>query len=566
MKLLPFTLLFISFLCFSQKKYPKNYFQPPLDIPFILAGTFGELRSNHFHSGLDIKTQGKEGLKVFAAAEGYVSRIKVQQYGYGKAIYITHPNGYTTVYGHLSRFNDEIEALIKTIQYKKKNYETGNIFPKKDQFILKKGAIIAFSGDTGGSSGPHLHFEIRDTQTEHVINPMLFGFDIPDSKGPTIQSLQVYPLSNNASVNEQYNSFNLSVKGVGDGKYSAERISASGTIGFGITVFDRLNNALNKNGIYSLELLVNGKRHYYHNLATFSFAESKYINLLIDYEYYKTYRSRIQKAFKINKNELSIYKDLVNNGKVEIQNGLNYAIKIIAKDFIGNTSSVEIPIIGKKSNTLLKKEKDTTAYKIIASDFQKFTKENITIAFPKNTFYKDVYLDFKVDKGIAKIHHPTIPLHKNYTLTFNVSDYSEEEKEQLYIANLEYEKYPRYVYTRKKDSIFYTTTKTLGDYSLKFDTKKPKVNILYIKDKQWITSSKTLKVKIIDIDSGIKNWQATLDGEWVLMHYNHKKNTLRYKFSDNKLAGSKHIFKIVVSDNVGNTTERSVTFFKKQGE
>jgi hypothetical protein len=566
LKQLFFILLFISFLSFSQEKYPKNYFQPPLDIPFILAGTFGELRSNHFHSGLDIKTQGKEGLKVFAAADGYISRIKVQQYGYGKAIYITHPNGYTTVYGHLNRFNNEVEALIKTIQYKKKNYETGNIFPKKDRFILKKGAIVAFSGDTGGSSGPHLHFEIRNTETEHVINPMLFGFDIPDSKAPTIQSLQVYPLSNNASVNEQYNSFQLSIQSLGDGKYTAERISASGTIGFGIAVFDRLNNALNKNGIYSLEMLVNGKRHYYHNVTTFSFAESKFLNLLIDYEYYKKYRSRIQKTFKVDKNELSIYKDLMNDGKINIENGLNYAVKIIAKDFVGNTSFVEVPIVGKTSNALLKKEKDTTAYKIVASDFQKFTKENITIAFPKNTFYKDVYLDFKIDKGIARIHTPTIPLNKSFTLTFNVSNYSKEEKEQLYIANMEYEKYPRYVYTRKKESTFYTTTKTLGNYTLKSDIQKPKVTILYVHDQQWISSSETLKVKITDVDSGIKNWQATLDGKWVLMHYNHKKNILTYKFSDNKLAGSKHIFKIAVSDNVGNTTERSVSFFKKQTE
>jgi hypothetical protein len=566
LKQLFFILLFISFLSFSQEKYPKNYFQPPLDIPFILAGTFGELRSNHFHSGLDIKTQGKEGLKVFAAADGYISRIKVQQYGYGKAIYITHPNGYTTVYGHLNRFNNEVEALIKTIQYKKKNYETGNIFPKKDRFILKKGAIVAFSGDTGGSSGPHLHFEIRNTETEHVINPMLFGFDIPDSKAPTIQSLQVYPLSNNARVNEQYNSFQLSIQSLGDGKYTAERISASGTIGFGIAVFDRLNNALNKNGIYSLEMLVNGKRHYYHNVTTFSFAESKFLNLLIDYEYYKKYRSRIQKTFKVDKNELSIYKDLMNDGKINIENGLNYAVKIIAKDFVGNTSFVEVPIVGKTSNALLKKEKDTTAYKIVASDFQKFTKENITIAFPKNTFYKDVYLDFKIDKGIARIHTPTIPLNKSFTLTFNVSNYSKEEKEQLYIANMEYEKYPRYVYTRKKESTFYTTTKTLGNYTLKSDIQKPKVTILYVHDQQWISSSETLKVKITDVDSGIKNWQATLDGKWVLMHYNHKKNILTYKFSDNKLAGSKHIFKIAVSDNVGNTTERSVSFFKKQTE
>ena len=559
-------LFFIPFLSFSQKKYPKDYFQNPLDIPLILSGTFGELRSNHFHSGLDIKTQGKRGLKVVAIADGYISRIKVQQYGYGKAIYVTHSNGYTSVFGHLSKFNDEIEAYIKAIQYKKQNYETGNIFPKKDKFIVKKGEIIAFSGDTGGSGGPHLHFEIRDTKTEKVINPMLFGIVVPDSKTPTIQSLQVYPLSIDARINQQYNSYKISVKNLGKGKYTAERISASGTIGFGVNVFDRLDNASNKNGIYSLEMLVNGKRQYYHDVETFSFSESKYLNLLIDYEYYKKYRSRIQKIFKVAKNKLTIYEDLVNNGKIDIKNGLNYTIEIIAKDFKGNVSSITIPVAGKESNTIFKKQKDTTAYKIVARSFQKFTKENITIAFPKNTFYDDLFLDIKVDNGIAKIHTPTIPLDKSYTLTFNVSSYSEIEKEQLYIANVEYEKYPRYVYTRKKDSTFYTTTKTLGKYTLKTDDQKPKSKILYIEDNQWITNSKTLKVKISDKDSGIKNWRATLNGKWVLMQYNHKKGILTYKFSDKKLVGSKHIFKIVVSDNVGNTTERSVTFFKKQAK
>jgi murein DD-endopeptidase MepM/ murein hydrolase activator NlpD len=560
--LLPFFLL-ISLLGFSQNKYPKNYVQNPLDIPLVLSGTFGELRSNHFHSGLDIKTQGKIGLKVFVVADGYVSRIKVQQYGYGKAIYVTHPNGYTSVYGHLNKFNNQIETYIKAIQYKKENYETGNVFPKKDAFVLKKGELIAFSGDTGGSSGPHLHFEIRDTATEKVINPMLLGVQIPDSKLPTIRSLQAYPLRSDARINQQHNGHEISLKKVEDGKYVADRISASGTIGFGIDVFDRLDNAWNKNGIYSLEVLVNGKRHYYHEVATFSFAESKYLNLLIDYEYYKKYKRRIQKTFKVAKNKLSIYEDLINNGEIQIQNGFNYTIEIIAKDFAGNTSSVRIPVAGKESNAIFKKQKDTTAYKIIATNFQKFTKENITIAFPKNTFYEDIYLDFNVDEGVAKIHTPTVPLNKSYTLTFNVAKYSAEEKEQLYIANLEYPKYPRYVYTRKKDSTFYTTTKTLGTYSIKRDTLKPKIEILYLKDKQWISNSTTLKVKISDEDSGIKDWQATLDGEWILMQYNHKKNILTYNFSDKKLVGSKHIFKIAISDNVGNTTERSITFFKK---
>lgn len=564
MKKIVFTLSFLFFLVsYSQKKYPKDYFINPLEIPIVLSGTFGELRSNHFHSGLDIKTQGKQGLKVLAVADGYVSRIKVQQYGYGKAIYITHSNGYTSVYGHLKKFSDSIENYVKGIQYKKKDYQTGNLFPKKNKFKVKKGQVIAFSGDTGGSGGPHLHFEIRDTKTEHVINPMHFGITTPDTKSPTINALHVYPLSYNSRINKQQNSFKVPLKNIGKGIYKADRISASGTIGFGVNAFDRLNRTSNKNGIYSLEMLVNGKRYYYHDVTTFSFAESKYLNLLIDYKYYKKYRSRVQRTYKTEANKLSIYKDLLNNGKINIKEGLNYIVEIIAKDFNGNKSTVKIPIIGKETNVIFKKQKDTTEYKIVAKNFKRFTKDDVTIAFPKNTFYEDVYLDFEVKKGIAKIHKPTIPLDRRYTLTFNVSKYTEAQKEQMYIANVDYPKYPRYQNTRKRDSIFYTTTKTLGNYTLKTDKIKPKIRFLYFKDKQWISGLKTLKVKISDIGSGIKNWRATLDGKWALMEFNHKKGILTYDFSDKKLVGSKHIFKIVVSDNVGNTTERSITFFKK---
>ena len=249
--IIPLFLLF-TFLSLSQEKYPQNYFRSPLDIPIFLSGSFGELRSNHFHAGIDIKTQGKEGLNVFAVADGYVSRIKVQQYGYGKAIYITHPNGFTSVYGHLSKFNDEIEEYVRGIQYKKENYQTGNLFFKKDKFPVKKDEIIAFSGDTGGSGGPHLHFEIRNTKTENVINPLLFGIKVKDTRIPTIQSLKVYALSADARINQQKKSFQIPLKDLGNGKYNADRILASGTIGFGVNVFDRFNGVPNKNGIFSL--------------------------------------------------------------------------------------------------------------------------------------------------------------------------------------------------------------------------------------------------------------------------------------------------------------------------
>jgi len=559
-----FIFFFISLLNFSQEKYPTNYFRSPLDIPIIFSGTFGELRSNHFHSGVDIKTQGKEGLKVYAAADGYVSRIKVSQYGFGKAIYVTHLNGYTTVYAHLSKYADEIETYVKSIQYKKERYSTGNIFLKNSKFPVKKGEVIAFSGDTGGSGGPHLHYEIRNTKTEKIINPMFFGLLSEDTKSPTIQALMVYPLNANARINQKNLKFRIPIKNIGNGNYIAERISASGNIGFGINVFDRLNKALNKNGIYSLEMLVNGKRVYYHDVETFSFSESKYINLLIDYKHYKKYKSRIQKTHKVLANKLSLYKNLVNNGQITINKGMNYTVKIIAKDFKGNSSSVKIPIIGRKSNTIFSEQKDSTAYKVIAKKFNKFHLDNVTIAFPKNTFYENVYLDFKVKNGIAKIHTPTIPLDKKYTLTFNVSKYSEAEKQQLYIANIEYPKYPKYQFTRKKDSTFFTTTKTLGNYTLKYDKQKPKAKILYFKDGDWISNLKTIKVKISDIGSGIKNYRATIDDQWILMEYNHKKGVLTYKFSDKKLFGSKHILKIVVSDNVGNTNTLSATFYKKQ--
>ena len=559
-------LIFLSFYLTStsQEKYPKDYFRSPLDIPIILSGSFGELRSNHFHSGLDIKTQGKEGLPVYAVADGYVSRIKVQQFGYGKAIYVTHPNGFTSVYGHLQNYADDFEAYVKEIQYKKEKYETGNLFFKEDEFPVKKGDIIAYSGDTGGSGGPHLHFEIRDTYSENVINPLFFGYDVKDTLPPTIKGLKVFALQEDSRVNQQRENFIIPIKKKSNGVYVADRISAHSLIGFGIDVYDQLNGAYNKNGIYSLEMTVNGKRFYYHDVESFSFAESKFLNLHIDYEHYKKYKKRYQKTYKEAANNLSFYEDLVENGKLTIVPNQNYRIQIIAKDFAGNTSTLQIPVVGKENNVIFSEQKDTTAYKILKNKFYKFTLDKFSVAFPKHTFYKNIFLDLKYEDGIAKIHDETVPLDKNFTLTFDVSNYSEAEKEQLYIANLEYPKYPRYQYTRKKDSIFYTTSKILGNYTLLLDSIKPTINLLYWKDNQWITNFNTLKVKIDDVGSGIKNYRATIDNEWVLMEYNHKKGILTYNFNDKKLVGSKHIFKIVVSDNVGNTNELSATFYKKQ--
>ena len=563
MKNIILILLFASFTSSAQNKYPTNYFRSPLDISLHLSGTFGELRNNHFHAGVDIKTKRRTGFPVYATADGYVSRIKVAIWGYGKVIYISHPNGYTSVYAHLSKFGDGIQEYVKNIQYQKESYETGNIYPAENEITVKKGQVIAFTGRTGGFVAPHLHYEIRDTKTEHIINPLLFGLKIKDSIAPRINKLIAYPIGEGSRINRSVKKQTLAIKKDSLNNYRTNRISASGSIGFGINVYDLLGKELNKNGVYSIEMKVNGKRHYYHDVETFSFAESKYINLLIDYPYFATYKNRIQKTFREKETKLSIYEDLVKDGFVDVKEGFSYKVEIIAKDFKGNRSSVKIPIIGVKSESILLQEKDTTNYKILKNKFQKFTEGGVTVAFPKNTFYKDIFIDFSVNEKLATIHKPTIPLNKSFTITFDSTMYRKSELNNIYIANINNKKYPYYQNTRKREDKLFTTTKTLGKYTLLIDNELPKIYNSNFKNNNWVSKLNYLTIKISDTQSGIKSYEAFIDDEWILMEYDVKNKKLSYNFSDKKLVGSKHIFKLVVSDNVGNTNTYNATFYRK---
>jgi len=560
-------LLFIvstTFLNAQENTFPQDYFRSPLDIPIILSGTFGELRSNHFHAGLDIKTQHRNGLKVYAAAEGYVSRIKVSLWGYGKVIYVEHPNGYTTVYAHLSKFGDGIEEYVKKKQYQKENYETGNIYLEPDVLPVNKGQVIGFTGDTGGFVGPHLHYEIRDSESENIINPLYFGLDIPDNIAPTISKLMVYPIGNKSKVNNGNKKQILPIKKLASGNYITNRVLAIDTIGFAIQTYDRLNNASNKNGVYSIEMEINGNSIYKHDLTTFSFSESKFINLHIDYSHFAQHNVRVQKTHVDNSNKLSIYKTLENRGYINIEEDKSYNVKIIVKDFKGNASTITIPVKGKNQQTspLLIPE-DTSMVVIKAKKFNKFTKNGVTIAFPKNTFYDDTELSFSISGKTAKIHKPIIPLDKSYTLTFDSTFYNPKDVEKLYIANVNNSKYPRYQNTRRRAGKIFTTTKVLGKYTILKDLSKPKIYGANFKNGNWLTKVPYLTVKISDTGSGIKSYNAYIDDEWILMEYDLKRKRLKYNFKDKKLVGSKHIFKLVVSDNVGNTNTYESTFFRK---
>lgn len=227
-------LLLFAPILHAQEKYPKEVFQSPLEIPLVLAGTFGELRSNHFHSGIDIKTQQREGLPVLAVADGTVTRIVVSHWGYGKALYVAHPNGYTSVYGHLKKFGPEIEEYVKKVQYAKQSYEV-EIFPDYGELKVSQGTTVAFSGNTGGSSGPHLHFEIRSSVNEKPTNPLLYGYDVRDATDPTLLGLYAYPLSKDALINQSEEKIQINYTKQADGSFLAEKVTASGSIGFGST-------------------------------------------------------------------------------------------------------------------------------------------------------------------------------------------------------------------------------------------------------------------------------------------------------------------------------------------
>ena len=561
-----YTSIFLVFLAVSviaQEKYPKNYFRKPLDIPLILAGTFGELRSNHFHSGIDIKTQKREGLPVFAAADGYISRIKIKLYGYGKALYITHPNGYTTVYAHLKKFAPKIEAFVKKQQYKKESY-TIQLFPDKEFLKVKKGEIIAYSGNTGGSSAPHLHFEIRDTKTEKTINPLLFGIQVKDSIKPVISNAYLYSLDEQSQVNQSQIPIKLEITKQKNGNLKAAPIEAFGSIGVGVKAFDRLDGASNKNGLFNLDVYLNNQKIYNHCLETFSFWESKYINLLIDYPRYTAKRERVQRCFVVPNNKLSIYGDLVNSGEMYIQNGMQYTIKVVASDVAGNQTTLTIPVKGRIQDVKIKNVINKTDHFFKRDEFHKIIKDNITVAFPKYSFYDDIYFSFKYDNGIVYLHDKSIPLNKPFTLSFDVSEYSLKEQEKLFIAKVSDKGKISYTNTKRKPNKLYTLSKFLGKYTLATDTDKPMIKPMNFKNGQWLTNKKRLKVYIKDDLTGIKSYRATIDGKWILMEYEPKTGLLFYDFNDKKFTTAKHTLKIVVKDQVKNTNTYIATFYRKK--
>jgi len=557
-------------------------FISPLEGDLRLSGNFGELRSSHFHAGLDIKTNLTIGKPVYAAADGYVSRLKVAHFGYGKALYLTHQDGFSSVYAHLDRFSPSIQDYIKQTQYKKEQFQV-ELFPSKDQFIVKQGDLIGYTGNTGSSGGPHLHFEIRDPQSR-PLNPLIYGIQIEDSKRPLPTSLRWYPRSE-SDLNIEAQAQNLSLTKVNDSEFIAETLETSGWIGFGLGVYDQQDGSLNKNGVYQIRCALNGSLVQEVLFDRISFDETKYMNRYMDYRYYQERKQRVQKLFRPSNNPLGILKNLESDGFVEIIPGSSYTFTIELFDFNQNRTLITVPILGGENTLSYNSAKTNEALgskqsksiensiddwsnlvEIPHTSATSWSEGNFSIFFPKECFYESTALNLSVSGEQLYMDKDQYPLYKPVKITYRGDHLSTEDLAHAYIARLDAYGKPIHQNTSRQGTQLEANVSKLGQYGVFFDYTPPTITMKTPAEGQWFSTAKKLKVIIKDSESGIADYRATINDRFVLMEYDYKTNTLTYDFSDAVVDEAAHNLKVVVLDNAGNSATFERLFYRKAND
>jgi hypothetical protein len=571
--------IILSILCYllssisgiqAQKIAATDSFTDPLKLPVSFAGNFGELRPSHFHSGLDFRTGGQTGIPIHAVKDGYISRIGISITGYGNALYMNHPDGTTSVYGHLERFSPKLQAYVKEKQYNRESFQL-DITLSPGEFRFKKDEIIAWSGNSGGSAGPHLHFEIRNTESERAYNPIFYIPGLKDNSAPKIKAIYVYPLSDNSSVGLDLSKKRFETIPIPGGNRLKSNlpIELFGKIGFGVQAEDDYNGSGFKWGIYSATLFCDGKQIFGFKMDNFSFDETRYANSQADYDEYIKGHRWIQRLYKQPGNHLDIYDQTDKNGILNLDDGKSHEFEIVVCDAFKNRTSIKFKTISKKIPFQAKIKPNGKQF--FFDQPNEFENDQIKVEIPKGALYDNLNFIWKstpCPKGcyseLHQVHSKYIPLQKNYSLSIKCEGMPSEFRDKALIVSVD-------PFSGQQSAIGgeysggWLTVKTnlFGSFAVAIDKTPPVILPLSIKDKKTLMNPLKLAFKISDDLSGINNYRGEIDGRWALFEYDAKSKLLTYTFDKERMTfGKSHLIRLVVTDNKENEAEYKAIIYK----
>ncbi len=534
----------------------------------FLSGSFAELRSNHFHSGIDIKTQGTTGLPIYTTADGYISRISVSPSGFGNALYINHPNGTTTVYGHLQSFSPAIDKYVKDKQYKNFSFRVDLQVPEY-LFPVKQNEEIAKSGNSGSSGGPHLHFEIRDSKTEEPLNPLKYNFPVVDKIAPKIFSVLIVPLSEDSHVNYGQTQRSYPVVFY-DGKYHLKNnptLPVSGKIGIAVQTNDYLDGTYNKCGINLLQMSVDEETYFMFQLNRFSFDNSRYINSHIVYDEYINSKRRFIKTWIEPGNQLPIYNHNGTTGIISPEQDNTQVVEIKLQDSYGNTSAISFSIKGSFKNRQENISEDKVTFNYTKEN--RFDTDSFEVIIPEGALYENFNFEYSKKSSSDTfyssyhfIHNKTVPLHTNATIRIKPNNLPDELKSKVIMANVDKSGELYAVGGEYINGWVETKTRTLGTYVLVVDTIAPTIMPLSM-EQNALTESSRIRFKITDDLAGVKAIEGLLDGRWALFDYDPKTNRITHYFDKERFEFNKrHELKLTITDYRENSAVYEASFWK----
>lgn len=559
--LLSIILLLATILTSAQSDYPKGFFRNPLDIPINLSGNFGELRPNHYHMGIDLKTNQRENLSVYAAAEGYVSRIKIEPGGFGRAIYITHPNGFTTVYAHLNNFAAKLDAYTKQQQYALESWKVTLDIPA-GMFPVKRGEFIALSGNTGGSQAPHLHFEIRRTAGDVNLNPLLFGLPLPDKVKPRILRLAVYDRTK--SVYEQ----SPKIIPVKPGPFRYTTVPGiikvnSPIVSLAVTAFDTHSGSSNLNGIFEAKLKVNDEEKESFQMNNISYNDTRYLNAHIDYRYKYLANTYLQHLSELPGYINSIYFNGNPAGVLDISDGDLYDVNIEVSDTEGNTAELKtmIQYSYKPGNSPAAPGK--LFYPLMLDGYET---ENCEFYIGEKCLYDSVHIRYSnnaspdpdVLSDIHTIGDAFIPLQDSFLVRIRPDiSFTEADRD---VTVMQWTSGSRNAVQKVQWQQEWAAARfrDFGNFQLVRDTVPPLIVPSGFSDGADLRRASRIVFSVRDNLRAFQNVRAELDGKW-LRFTNDKGGAFIYQF-DEKCPPGNHQLEIFAEDIAGNKASASFSF------